>query len=206
MLKKFHSEKRSVSNYKLKEENDITNKLENLYQKSIKKLKNSSQLDAKEILLKDIPKFSKKINRLQKLSSFTRFQNRNKKTIFRYISIDSVIKKSPHGHSQSNEPPTLDATVKIISPRKNKNSINLNSTTKYKLKSGLKTVTEVKNSNNKKEYIIGNNEKVNYKINNSSINSNSSGNNYSKNFNEENKNQKKNDKNNEFNDYVKYLN
>ena len=203
MLRKLNSQKRSISSYKFKKKNDIINKLENLYQQSLKKIEYSNQMDAKEILFKDLPKFNKKLNKFQRSSSSNQLEKRNNKNI-RYISIDSIIKKNPQDKSQSNEPPTLEESKKFNSPGKNKISINFNSSTKYKLKPDIKTNIENKNSKQKKEIIIIDNNENNYnKISNISLHSNAEESNNFKNFKEK-KNQKKNDKN-EFNNYDKYL-
>ena len=64
-----------------------------------------------------------------------------------YSSIDSFKLKNFQKKNQSNIPPTIDVTDNYNSPIKSEiNSNELNSAKKYKLKSELKTVFEIKNS------------------------------------------------------------
>jgi hypothetical protein len=89
-----------------------------------------------------------------------------------------MFKKSPK--SQSNDPPTQDASGKIVSPKKTNVKSNIfNSAFKYKLKPDLKIVTETKNLITKTDYKTktkNNNEEGNI-INNISLLSNESENN-----------------------------
>ena len=160
MKKKFNSEKRTNPNKKFDSGNSIINKLENLYLQSTKKIKYSNFLNGNDKFLKKSFSLSKNANNLQ-----------NQKSLLRYASIDSL--KSPLKQSLSNDPPTIDATIKCNSPPNGNIISNIfNSSSKYKLKSDLKTVTEIKNSNKKTEYIKKNEDDTNY--NNISIYSNKS--------------------------------
>ena len=180
MEKKFNSEKRANPNRRLNSGNEIINKLDNLYHQSSKRIKYSSLISGNDIFLKKSSSLNKKLN-----------INPSKKTLIKYASIDSL--KSLQKQSQSNDPPTIDATIKYNSPPKGNFKSNLfNSSSKYKLKSDLKTVTETKNSNKNNENIKNQGEEDNYK--NISIYSNKSGNdnqNYSdnKDYNQEKENE-----------------
>ena len=107
----------------------------------------------------------------------------------RYASIDSIPKKGSLKQSVSNDPPTIDVSGKYNSPQKGNIKSNIfDSSSKYKLKSDLKTITEIKNSKLKNEYKIENNNYNNENNNNNnfdiSLYSNKSGNengNYSNN-------------------------
>ena len=167
MLKKNNSEKTTNPNRKFNSGNEIINKLENLYNQSVKNINYSSQINTNNFLLQKYPPLKTKINLQEKKSLINNTNNPSQKSLYRYASIDSLMRKSSQKQSQSNEPPTIDATIKYNSPNKT------NSSSKYKLKLGLKTVTEIKNTNNKKLYKIKkNNDDDNQNFNNISLNSN----------------------------------
>ena len=186
--KKFNSEKRENPNHKFRAGDEIINKLDNLYHQSIRTIKYSSQLNINDKLFDRIPFLNKKFVSLEKQSSKKLF-NQNKKSLLRYASIDSIPKKGSLKQSVSNDPPTIDVSGKYNSPQKGNIKSNIfDSSSKYKLKSDLKTITEIKNSKLKNEYKIENNNYNNENNNNNnfdiSLYSNKSGNengNYSNN-------------------------
>ena len=173
MLKKNNSEKKALTSHKIIEGNNINNKLDNIYFQTLEKMRYSSQIDVNALISKEIPRLTKKKNKLQKQPNFYTINSQRNKKLSEYISLDSMFKKSPK--SQSNDPPTQDASGKIVSPNKiNVKSNIFNSAFKYKLKPDLKIVTETKNSITKTDYKTktkNNNEEGNI-INNISLLSN----------------------------------
>ena len=172
MSKKYNSEKRVNPNRKFHAGEEIIGKLENLYHQSINSIKYLNVNKIKEKLFEKIPPINKKLNSLEKPSNSNNYLYPNKKTLFRYASIDSFNKKGSQKQSISNDPPTVDISGKYNSPPKGNIKSNIfNSSSKYKLKSDLKTVTEIKDSNKKTEYRIknSNEEDDNYHFNNISI-------------------------------------
>ena len=166
MSKKYNSEKRiNDPNRKFHAGDEIINKLENLYHQSLRTIKYSSQMDINEKIFDKIIPLNKQFGSLERKSFSNRYINPNKKSLYRYGSIDSIIKKNPQ-QSLSNERPTVDMSGKNLSPRNGNIKSNIfDSSSKYKLKSELKVVSEIKDSKNKKEYKIKNNneDEVNYK-------------------------------------------
>ena len=149
MLRKNNSEKIINPNRKFNTGNEIINKLENLYRKSVKTIKYSSQINNNDLFLKEYPPLNKKFNRLEKKYGL----DKNKKQLNRYSSIDSIIKKTPKKQSLSIDPPTIDVTGKYSL----KSNI-FNSSSKYKLKTDLKTVTEIKNLKKNSDFNIVDNK------------------------------------------------
>ena len=166
MSNKYNSDKRiSNPNRKFHSGDEIINKLENLYHQSLRTIKYSSQMDLNEKIFDKIIPLNKQFTSLEKKSFSNRYINPNKKSLYRYGSIDSIIKKNPQ-QSLSNDPPTVDMSGKNLSPRNGNIKSNIfDSSSKYKLKSELKVVSEIKDSKNKKEYKIKNlnEDEVNYK-------------------------------------------
>ena len=167
MSKKYNSEKRIINpNRKFHAGDEIINKLENLYHQSLRAIKYSSQMDINEKIFDKIIPLNKQFSSLEKKSFSNRYINPNQKSLYRYGSIDSIIKKNPQQQSLSNDPPTVDISGKNLSPRNGNIKSNIfDSSSKYKLKSELKVVSEIKDSNNKKEFKIKNKneDEVNYK-------------------------------------------
>ena len=164
MFKKINLEKGLNSKSRIQSGHKIIQKLENLYNQS-KKIKYPSNIkDSNNMLFKK--------NKFQRYSSS---YNLNRKSSI-VNSKDSLIKTNALKHSQSVDPPTLDATGKIT-----KSKI-LNSSSKNKMKYDSKAVSEMKNISKKLSYkIINNKNKLNVEdgdinINNISINSNKSNN------------------------------
>ena len=149
MLRKNNSEKIINPNRKFNTGNEIINKLENLYRKSVKTIKYSSQINNNDLFLKEYPQLNKKFNKLEKKYGL----DKNKKQLNRYSSIDSIIKKTPKKQSLSIDPPTIDVTGKYSL----KSNI-FNSSSKYKLKTDLKTVTEIKNLKKNSDFNIVDNK------------------------------------------------
>ena len=149
MLRKNNSEKIINPNRKFNTGNEIINKLENLYRKSVKTIKYSRQINNNDLFLKEYPPLNKKFNRLEKKYGL----DKNKKQLNRYSSIDSIIKKTPKKQSLSIDPPTIDVTGKYSL----KSNI-FNSSSKYKLKTDLKTVTEIKNLKKNSDFNIVDNK------------------------------------------------
>ena len=178
MLKKNNSEKKTAASHRIFEGNNINNKLDNLYYQTLEKMRYSSQIDVNGIIPKEILRLTKKKNKLQKQSKYNTINSQRNKKLSEYITLDSIFKKSPK--SQSNDPPTQDASGKIVSPNKTNVKSNIfNSALKYKLKTDLKIVTETKNSITKTDYKTktkNNNEEGNI-INNISLLLNESENN-----------------------------
>ena len=171
MLKKNNSEKTTNPNRKFNSGNEIINKLENLYIQSIKKVNYTNRINTNDLFIKKFPPLTKKLSLQEKKSISDNLNKPSKKSLYRYASIDSIIKKSSQKQSQSNEPPTIDATIKYNSPYKPNTKSNIfNSSSKYKIKSDLKTVTEIKNTNIKKYKIKSDDEDNNF--NNISLYSN----------------------------------
>ena len=145
MLKKNNSEKTTNPNRKFNSGNEIINKLENLYNQSVKNI-NYSQINTNNFLIQKFPPLKEKISLQEKKPLTKNFNNPSQKSLYRYASIDSLIKINSQKQSQSNEPPTIDASVKYNSPYKtNIKSNDFNSSSKYKIKSDLKIVNEIKN-------------------------------------------------------------
>ena len=178
MLKKNNSEKKTAASHRIFEGNNINNKLDNIYYQTLEKMRYSSQIDVNGLIPKEIPRLIQKKNKLQKQPNFYTINSQRNRKLSEYISLDSMFKKSPK--SQSNDPPTQDASGKIVSPNKTNIKSNIfNSAYKYKLKPDLKIVTETKNSITKTDYKTkskNNNEEGNM-INNISLLSNESENN-----------------------------
>ena len=154
MLKKNNSEKKDKLKIKINQGNEIINRLAQLYQHSVRKMKYSSQINTDDVIIKEIPRLNKKLNKLKKKSNLNIFQDKNKKPFLAYISIDSLLKRHSIKQSPSNDHQTSDMTRKFTSPEKNINSNNFSSTPKYKLKSEIKTETE---RNRKSKYKLSDN-------------------------------------------------
>ena len=180
MLKKNNSERKTIASHshRIFEGNNLNNKLDNIYYQTLEKMRYSSQIDVNCLLPKEIHRLTKKKNKLQKQPNFYTINSQRNRKLSEYISLDSMFKKSPK--SQSNDPPTQDASGKIVSPKKTNVKSNIfNSAFKYKLKPDLKIVTETKNLITKTDYKTktkNNNEEGNI-INNISLLSNESENN-----------------------------
>ena len=177
MLKKNNSEKKTTASHRIIEGNNINKKLDDIYFKTLEKMRYSSQIDVNGLIPKEMPRLTKK-NKLQKQPNFYTINSQRNKKLSEYISLDSMFKKSPK--SQSNDPPTQDASGKIVSPYKTNVKSNIfNSAYKYKLKPDLKIVTETKNSITKTDYKTKtkNNNEEGKMINNISLLSNDSENN-----------------------------
>ena len=178
MLKKNNSAKKTTLSHRIIEGNNINNKFDNVYYQTLEKMRYSSQIDVNGLIPKEILRLTKKKNKLQKQPQFFTINSKKNKKLLEYITLDSMLKKSPK--SQSNDPPTQDASGKIVSPNKTNVKSNIfNSAFKYKLKNDLKIVTETKNSITKTDYKTktkNNNEEGNI-INNISLLSNESENN-----------------------------
>ena len=180
MLKKNNSERKTIASHshRIFEGNNLNNKLDNIYYQTLEKMRYSSQIDVNGLIPKEILRLTKKKNKLQKQPKFYTINSQRNKKLSEYISLDSMFKKSPK--SQSNDPPTQDASGKIVSPKKTNVKSNIfNSAFKYKLKPDLKIVTETKNLITKTDYKTktkNNNEEGNI-INNISLLSNESENN-----------------------------
>ena len=151
MLKRYNSAKKSNAKSKFNSGNEIINKLENLYHQSTKKFKMFNN----DKLFKDTPPLTKKLIKLKGKHDSNDINYLNKKSLYRYASIDSIIKKSPLKMSTSNDPPTKDATIKYNSPTNNNLKPNIiNSSSRNQLIHDIKAVTEIKSSNKKKVYKI----------------------------------------------------
>ena len=180
MLKKNNSERKTIASHshRIFEGNNLNNKLDNIYYQTLEKMRYSSQIDVNCLLPKEMHRLTKKKNKLQKQPNFYTINSQRNRKLSEYISLDSMFKKSPK--SQSNDPPTQDASGKIVSPKKTNVKSNIfNSAFKYKLKPDLKIVTETKNLITKTDYKTktkNNNEEGNI-INNISLLSNESENN-----------------------------
>ena len=180
MLKKNNSERKTIASHshRIFEGNNLNNKLDNIYYQTLEKMRYSSQIDVNCLLPKEMHRLTKKKNKLQKQPNFYTINSQRNRKLSEYISLDSMFKKSPK--SQSNDPPTQDASGKIVSPKKTNVKSNIfNSAFKYKLKPDLKIVTETKNLFTKTDYKTktkNNNEEGNI-INNISLLSNESENN-----------------------------
>ena len=149
--KKYSSEKRLNPNRKFHAGDEIINKLDNLYHQSIKTIKYSSQANINGKIFDKFPLLDRRLSSLEKQNS-NNLLNQNKKTLFRYASIDSLAIKKSQKQSISNDPPTVDISGKYNSPNKGNIKSNIfDSSCKYKLKSELKAVNEKKDSN-KKEF------------------------------------------------------
>ena len=131
MKKRNNSTKNINPNRKFETGPELINKLDKLYRKSMIN-KNSS---VKNMFFSGIKPFNSKQKSNPSYKSGV------------YSSIDSFKLKNFQKKNQSNIPPTIDVTDNYNSPIKSEiNSNELNSAKKYKLKSELKTVFEIKNS------------------------------------------------------------
>ena len=158
MEKKYNSEKRNP-NRKVDTGKEIINKLDNLYQKSMHKVKYPSQIDMNDILNKQFPYLKKKL--AKPVSAL----NPNHKSFLKYASINSANLKSPLKENLSNDPPTIDNTGKYNSPSRTLAKSNLfDSTTRYQLKGDLQVVNERINSGKVTKY------KLKYDIKSNNIN------------------------------------
>ena len=95
MLKKNNSGKATNVNRNYHSGNEIINKLENLYNQSINNMHYSSQIITNNFLFKNCPPLKKKIS-LKEQKSFTKnnLNNTNKKSLYRYSSLDSLMNKN----------------------------------------------------------------------------------------------------------------
>ena len=152
MFKKINLGKGLNSKSRIQSGNKIIQKLENLYQS--KKILYPNHIEDPNSILykKKISYLNKEKDKFKKLSSSNNF-NKNSDIV---NSRESLIKKNVLKHSQSADPPTLDATVKIT-----KSKI-INSSSKNNIQSDIKGDPEIKNANKKVSYkIINNKNKVN---------------------------------------------
>ena len=153
MFNKINLGKRLNSKKRIQSGNKIIQKLENLYQS--KKIIYPTHIEDPNSIL-----YKKKISYLNKeKDKFKKLSNSNIVN-----SRDSLIKKNHLRYSQSANPPTLDATGKITKSKM------LNSSSKNKLQSDLKEVSEM---NKKGVYkIINNKYKVKANVEDGDININ----------------------------------